>query len=149
MLKGIPNIISPDLMHTLMSMGHGDELVLADGNFPADSHAQRLVRADGLDVCLLLEAIMEFFPLDAFVDDPAVVMAVVDPTADRPPIWEDFQRILAAKEGNWIKLTPIERHAFYARAREAYCVVATSETALYANLILKKGVVSNNEKKDS
>ena len=148
MLKGIPNIISPDLMHALMSMGHGDELVLADGNFPADSHAQRLVRADGLDVCLLLEAIMGFFPLDTFVDDPAVVMAVVDPTADHPPIWGDFQRILAAKEGDWVKLTPIERHAFYARAREAYCVVATSETALYANLILKKGVVSNDEQRD-
>ena len=149
MLKGIPNIISPDLMHALMSMGHGDELVLADGNFPADSHAQRLVRADGLDVRPLLEAITRFFPLDTFVDDPAVVMAVVDPTADQPPIWGDFQRILAAKEGDWVKLTPIERHAFYARAREAYCVVATSETALYANLILKKGVVSNDEQRDS
>ncbi len=149
MLKGIPNIISPDLMHALMSMGHGDELVLADGNFPADSHAQRLVRADGLDVRPLLEAIMGFFPLDTFVDDPAVVMAVVDPMADHPPIWGDFQRILAAREGDWVKLTPIERHAFYARAREAYCVVGTSETALYANLILKKGIVSNDEQRDS
>jgi L-fucose mutarotase len=143
MLKGIPNTISPDLMHALMSMGHGDELVLADGNFPAASHAQRLIRADGLDVCTLLEGIIKFFPLDTFVDDPAVVMAVVDATAPDPPIWNDFQRILKAAEGDWVKLTPIERHAFYARARGAYCVVATSETALYANLILKKGVVSS------
>ena len=92
---------------------------------------------------------MGFFPLDTFVDDPAVVMAVVDPTADQPQIWGGFQRILASKEGGWAKLTPIERHAFYARAQEAYCVVATSETALYANLILKKGVVSNDEKRNS
>lgn len=144
MLKGIPNAISPDLMHALMSMGHGDEIVLADGNFPAASTAQRLIRADGLDVCPLLEAIMKFFPLDdAFAEDYAVVMAVVDPSADPPPIWKDFQRIMEAAEGKRVKLTQVERHAFYKRAGEAYGVVATSETALYANLILKKGVVSD------
>ncbi len=143
MLKGIPNTISPDLMHALMNMGHGDEIVLADGNFPAASHAQQLIRADGLDVCTLLEAIMKFFPLDTFVDDPTVVMAVVDPTAENPPIWKDFERILKSAEGDWVKLTPIERFAFYERTRGAYCIVATSETALYANLILKKGVVTH------
>ena len=141
MLKGIPSEISPELMYALMSMGHGDEIVLADGNFPAASNAQILIRADGLDVCTVLSALMKFFPLDAFVDDHAVVMAVVDPDADEPPIWDSFRSILRDAEGKEVVLTPIERHEFYARSREAYCVVATSEKALYANLILKKGVV--------
>jgi len=141
MLKGIPKQISPELMHTLMNMGHGDEIVLADGNFPAASNARILIRADGLDVCTILRAVMQFFPLDTFVDDHAVVMAVVDPDAEEPPIWEKFQSILRDAEGREVTLTPIERHKFYARSREAYCVVATSEEALYANLILKKGVV--------
>ena len=141
MLKGVPKQISPQLMHALLSMGHGDEIVLADGNFPAASNARTLVRADGLDVCEILRAIMQFFPLDTFVDDHAVVMEVVDPEADEPPIWNDFKKILEEAEGREVKLTPVERHRFYARSREAYCVVATSEAALYANLILKKGVV--------
>jgi L-fucose mutarotase len=141
MLKGIPKEISPELMHALMNMGHGDEIVLADGNFPAASNARILVRADGLDMCTILKAVMRFFPLDAFVDDHAVVMAVVDPEADEPPIWSDFRSILSDAEGQTVSLTPIERYAFYSRSREAYCIVATSEEALYANLILKKGVV--------
>ena len=141
MLRGIPKEISPELMRCLMSMGHGDEIVLADGNFPAASNAEILVRADGMDVCALLRAIMQFFPLDAFVDDHAVVMAVVDSKADEPPIWSEFTRILSHAEGRNVDIAPIERYEFYARAREAYCIVATSEEALYANLILKKGVV--------
>ena len=131
-------------MHALMSMGHGDEIVLADGNFPAASNAQRLIRADGLDVCTLLKDIMRFFPLDdAFADEYAVVMAVVDSAAPEPPIWKRFRRIIDAAEAKALKLTPIERHAFYERSRQAYAIVATSETALYANLILKKGVVAS------
>ena len=145
MLKNIPEVISPDLMHAVMSMGHGDEIVLADGNFPAASNAKRLIRADGLDVCTLLEAIMQFFPIDTFVEDNAVVMAIVKPEESDPPIWEEFRQILAGMVEKQVKLTPIERHAFYARTRNAYAVVATSETALYANLILKKGVVLNNQ----
>ena len=144
MLKNIPEVISPDLMHAAMSMGHGDEIVLADGNFPAASNAKRLIRADGLDVCTLLEAIMQFIPIDTFVEDHAVVMATVASEEPDPPIWEEFSQILAVEEEQ-IKLTSIERHAFYARARNAYAVVATSETALYANLILKKGVVLNHQ----
>ena len=132
-------------MHAVMSMGHGDEIVLADGNFPAASNAKRLIRADGLDVCTLLEAIMQFFPIDTFVEDNAVVMAIVKPEESDPPIWEEFRQILAGMVEKQVKLTPIERHAFYARTRNAYAVVATSETALYANLILKKGVVLNNQ----
>lgn len=141
MLKGIPPVISPDLMHALMNMGHGDEIVIADGNFPADTNAQRLVRADGIDVCTILKAIMQFFPLDTFVEDHAVVMKVVDPNAPEPPIWEEFCKILSTAEGRQVKLTPIERFKFYERSKDAYCIVATSEKAIYANIILKKGVV--------
>lgn len=141
MLKGIPTVMSPELMHALMSMGHGDEIVIADGNFPAASNAQRLVRADGLNVCELLSAIMKFFPLDIFVDDHAAIMEVVDLEAEKPPIWADFKKILDKAEGRSVQLTPIERHQFYERSRKSYAIVATSETALYANLILKKGVV--------
>ena len=142
MLRGIPPTISPDLMHVLMSMGHGDELVLADGNFPAAANARQLVRADGLGAVEVLRAIASFFPLDAHVEDHAVVMATVE---DIPPpaIWSTFRDILCDSEGSPVCLTPIERFAFYTRARQAFAIVATSESAIYANLILKKGVVAD------
>ncbi len=141
MLKGIPARISPELMYTLMKMGHGDELVLADGNFPADSIARRIVRADGLSVPEVLEAILQFFPLDAYVDAAAFVMQPVPGDPPKPPIWKKFKQLLDASEGRSVQLELVERFAFYEQARRAYAVVATSETALYANLILKKGVV--------
>lgn len=141
MLKGVPTSISPDLMHVMMSMGHGDELVIADGNFPADSNAQRIVRADGLDAPTVLAAMLQFFSIDSFVNDPAMVMQPVDNDSSEPPIWSEFRRLLEQSESRPIELTPIERFEFYDRAREAYAIVATSETAIYANLILKKGVV--------
>ena len=142
MLKNIPSILSPALMDALMSMGHGDEIVLADGNFPAASHARKLVRADGLDACALLEAIVKFFPLDSYDPEHAVVMQVVESHAPEPPIWQEFRRILAGGEGRPVRLTPIERFAFYERAKSADAIVATGEKALYANLLLKKGVVT-------
>ena len=132
MLKNIPPIISPELISILMRMGHGDEIVLADGN---------LVRADGHGVIPLLDAIMQFFPLDTFVDHPASVMQPVDDDAIEPPIWSDYRRVLAAHEGHEVELRPIERFRFYDFAKSAYAIVATGETAIYANLILKKGVV--------
>ncbi|MEO1993907.1 MAG: L-fucose mutarotase [Planctomycetaceae bacterium] len=141
MLKGIAKLISPELMMILLKMGHGDELVLADGNFPSDSHAQRLVRADGLGAPALLEAILPLFPLDTFVDDPVLVMRPVDATADEPEIWGDFRRLLAVDVETPVDLKALERFEFYDRARKAYAIVATGESALYANLILKKGVV--------
>ena len=140
MLKGIPPVISPDLMQVLMSMGHGDELVLADGNFPAASIAQRLVRADGHGVSELLEAIGRFFPLDTYAEDNVVVMGVVAGDDVDPVIWKDYARLLGEAEGKKVALTEIDRFEFYDRAREAFAVVATSESALYANLILQKGV---------
>jgi len=142
MLKNIPSIISPDLMHVMMSMGHGDRLVLADGNFPATANAQRLVRADGHGVPELLGAIVKFFPLDTYVPDPAVVMEVVPGDDVDPVIWQAYARILSEAQGRPVELTAIGRREFYARAREAFAIVATGEAALYANLILSKGVVA-------
>lgn len=142
MLKGVPAGISPDLMYTLMKMGHGDEIVLADGNFPADSIARRIVRADGLSVPDVLQAILQFFPLDTYVESAAFVMQPVPGDPPKPPIWKKFKQLLDASEGRSVDLKLVERFAFYEQAKQAYAVVATSETALYANLILKKGVVT-------
>lgn len=142
MLKRIPPCLSPELFSILMRMGHGDEIVLADGNFPADSHAQRIVRADGHGVAELLDGILRFFPLDTFVDHPASVMEPVDEAAPPPPIWDEFRTVIRKHEERDIELRPVERYRFYDFARSAYAIVATGETAVYANLILKKGVVS-------
>ncbi len=141
MLKKIPAIISPDLMHILMSMGHGDEIVFADGNFPADTNAQRLVRCDGHTVTELLEAILPFFPLDTYAETSVGLMAVVkgDPTV--PTIWEDYKEVIKKHDGKEATIEFIERFDFYDRAQKAFAIVATSESALYANIILKKGVV--------
>lgn len=141
MLKLVHPAISPELMSVMMQMGHGDELVLADANFPADANAQRIVRADGIDLETLLPAILKFFPIDTFVPEQAMVMEPVDSKAAEPPIWATFRNDLQAAEGREVTLTKIERFAFYERTREAYAIVATGSRAFYSNLILKKGVV--------
>lgn len=140
MLKGIPPIISPDLMKTLMEMGHGDEIVFADGNFPAAANAKRLIRCDGHNIKELLAAVMPFFPLDAWVERSAAVMAS-DAGADRPAVWNVYQEIIKQHEQGFPGFEYVERFAFYERARQAFAIVATSETAARANVILKKGVV--------
>lgn len=139
MLKGIPNIISPELLKILDEMGHGDEIVIGDGNFPAASNAQRLIRCDGHNVPELLDAILQLMPLDTYVDSPVMLMQTTngDPT---PEIWAEYQKIVNKNNGE-TKMSEIERFAFYERTRKAYAVIATSEMALYANIILKKGVV--------
>jgi L-fucose mutarotase len=142
MLKHVPAILSPELLYAIAAMGHGDEIVLADGNFPAESHAQRCIRADGHSVPAVLEAILKFLPLDTFVESPAFVMQPVEDRPVEPPVWADFQAIIDAAEGRAVSIERIERFAFYDRARNAFAVVATGETALYGNLILKKGVVA-------
>ena len=142
MLKGIPAILSPDLMKVMMDMGHGDELVLADGNFPAATMARRLVRADGLAIPPLLEAVLKFFPLDPYVDRPVILMQVVPGDPTKPTVWNDYRRIIQASEKKFTDFEQIERNAFYQRAKNAFAVVATGEAALYANIILKKGVVT-------
>ena len=141
MLKGIPPIISPELLMVLMEMGHGDEIVLADGNFPAASSAQRLIRADGHGVCELLEAVLKFFPLDAYVAKPVALMEVVPGDSVKPTIWEDYRKIIAASGEKFSDFDRVERFDFYERAEDAYAIVATGEKALYANVILKKGVL--------
>ena len=140
MLRGISSVISPDLLKILMEMGHGDEIVLADGNFPAASVAQRLARSDGNHVPELLEAVLKLFPLDPFTERPAAVMAVVPGDSSKPTIWETYKEIIQRHE-KFSDFEYVERFAFYERARRAYAVVATSESAVYANIVLKKGLV--------
>lgn len=141
MLKGIPSIISPELLKILMEMGHGDEIVIGDGNFPAAAYAKRLIRCDGHDVPALLDAILKFFPLDTYSAAPVFLMEVVPGDDVKPTIWEDYKKIVEKYEPVANNIEYIERFAFYERAKNAYAVIATSEKALYANIILKKGVV--------
>ncbi len=138
MLKGIPSIISPECLKILMEMGHGDEIVLADGNFPGASHARNLIRADGHGVPELLEAILKLFPLDTYAK-PVYLMEKVPGDTVETPIWDVYREIT----GKYTSEEPeqIERFAFYERAKKAYAVIMTGESALYANIILKKGVV--------
>jgi L-fucose mutarotase len=141
LLKHIPNILSPDLLRILMEMGHGDEIVIADGNFPAASIAQKLIRLDGHNVPEVLEAILKFFPLDIYVENPVGVMEVVPGDNVKTVIWEEYRKIIVESKEPFKEFEHIERFAFYERAKKAYAVIATSESALYANIILKKGVV--------
>lgn len=140
MLKNIPAILSPELLKILMEMGHADELVIGDGNFPAESMGQRVVRLDGHAVPEILDAILRFFPLDTYDEENAVLMEVVPGDTAETPIWEIYREIVRKYEPQ-AALTSNERFAFYERAKKAYAVVATGETAIYANIILKKGVV--------
>lgn len=142
MLKNIPAIISPELMKVLMEMGHGDEIVFADGNFPAAANAQRLIRCDGHTVTELLEAILPFFPLDTYADHSVGLMAVVPGDTVVPTIWDEYKSVIKKHDGKEANIEFVERFDFYNRAKEAYAIVATSESALYANIILKKGVVT-------
>jgi len=141
MLKNIPNILSPELLKILMEMGHGDELVIADGNFPATSVAKRLVRLDGHGVPKVLEAVLKLFPLDTYSDKPVGLMAVVPGDDVQPTIWNDYESIIKKSGEPFGSFEFIERFEFYERAKNAFAVVATSESALYANIILKKGVI--------
>jgi L-fucose mutarotase len=138
MLKNIPAIISPGLLKALMEMGHGDEIVIADGNYPAESAGNKVIRADGLGIPELLKAILQFFPLDTYADINVIYM---DTGNDEiPSIWNKYQEILKKSKENF-NIGKLERFKFYERASQSYCVVASSEQALYANIILKKGVI--------
>jgi len=141
MLKGIPDILSPELLKILMEMGHGDEIVISDGNFPAASIANRLVRCDGHNVPEVLDAILKFYPLDTYSVAPVSLMEVVPGDNVETPIWDVYKGIVKKYEPVANKIQNIERFAFYEKAKTAYAVVATGEKALYANIILKKGVV--------
>lgn len=141
MLKNIPKILSPELLKALMEMGHGDEIVIADGNFPSETIGQRVIRCDGHGVPELLDAIMQLFPLDTYTEKPVMLMEVVPGDPVVPTIWDKYKEIINKYEPENCKIEMIERFAFYERAKTAFAVVATGEEAIYANIILKKGVV--------
>lgn len=139
MLKGIPKIVSPSLLKILCEMGHGDEIVVADGNFPCESMGTRVVRADGLGGEEVLQAILALIPLDTYAEENFILMQTVLGD-ERPAIWDNYKKIADANDKN-VRLGMEERFAFYERAKKAYAIVATGEEKVYANIILKKGVV--------
>ncbi|MCR4714028.1 MAG: fucose isomerase [Treponemataceae bacterium] len=141
MLKGIPSIISPELLKILMEMGHGDEIIIADGNFPGASLANKLVRLDGHTGPEVLEAVLKLLPLDTYADNFVLMQKMECDKNMEIPVWKDYERIAAAGDKGFSKLTYIDRFEFYERAKKAYAIIATSETAQYANILLKKGLV--------
>lgn len=141
MLKGIPKILSPILLKVLSEMGHGDEIVIADGNYPGASNARNLIRCDGLGVSEILESVLELFPLDTTVENSVSLMSVSKNDSYEPTIWNEFQKILENSDEENISTEYLERHDFYERGKKAYAIITTSESALYANVILKKGVI--------
>jgi len=146
MLKGIPTILSPELLKIMMEMGHGDEIVITDGNFPGSSIAEKLVRCDGNNVTQVLDALLKFFPLDQYSKYPVALMAVVPGDSIVPVIWESYKETVKKYESNFKEFEMVERFDFYERAKKAYAIVTTGEKAQYANIILKKGVVIEVEK---
>ena len=143
MLKNIPPILSPELLKVLCEMGHGDEIILADGNFPAESIGKDaiVIRADGHGTVELLEAILQFLPLDQYAEKPVALMKVVDGDPCKPTIWDSYKQKLNESGNDPAKIEMVERFAFYERAHHTYAIIATGESAIYANVLLKKGVV--------
>lgn len=141
MLKGLTRLHTPELLHLLASMGHGDELALVDAHFPAVAVARRLVRLDGADLPAALDACLKLLPLDDFAPDPALRMEVVGKPRELPEVQRLCQEILDRSEGRSLPLAPLERFAFYERARAAFGVIATGESRPYGCLLLRKGVV--------
>lgn len=144
MLKGISPIISPELLKALAQMGHSDELVIADGNFPCHSVGKNaiVIRADGHGVPEILDAVLDLLPLDTYVEKPVALMQVCEgDTCGTPEIWQTYEDILNKHEPEHHDIEYTERFAFYERAKNAYLIIATGEKAIYANILLKKGVV--------
>lgn len=142
MLIGVPRALTPDLLRHLGAMGHGDEVVIADANFPAEACARRVERLSGVSATEALKAILSLMPLDEYVEAPARTMQVVGDPQAVPAIVAEFQSIIDEVADRPARLRGVERHAFYEEARRAYCIVQTAETRLYGNIILSKGVVA-------
>ncbi len=140
MLKGISEKISPELLHAIMAMGHGDEILFGDGNFPAESQGVPVIHCEGNTVCELLDAILPLFPLDQYSEPQVFLMEKVPGDTIETPIWDEYDKIVHKYEPN-AKIGFIERFQYYDRAKTVFAIVATSEKAQYANVILKKGVV--------
>ena len=146
MLKGIPKILSPELLKVLCEMGHSDRLVIADGNFPAETMGKDaiVIRMDGHSACDVLKAILEVFPLDTYVDQPVNLMELMPSDVGKveTPIWDEYAKLVSAADPRGENAVGhIERFAFYEEAKKAYAIIATGERALYANVMLQKGVV--------
>ncbi len=141
MLRNIDPVLSPDLLHALASMGHGDEIVISDANFPGASTLPRCIRADGLSASDVLRAVLSIMPLDNFVPDPAICMQVVGDPEAIPEAVSDFQGIVNSVADNPANIVSLERFDFYDRAKTAFAVIQTGERRLYGNIILKKGVI--------
>ncbi len=143
MLIGIPKILPPELLKILCEMGHSDKIVIADGNFPAESMGKnaKVIRMDGHNACDVLEAILKLFPLDTFVEKPVSLMQVTPGDDVETPIWAEYERIIKEQSGRENVMCEIERFAFYEEAKKAYAIIATGESALYANIMLQKGVI--------
>ena len=140
MLKGISPLLSPELLSELCRMGHGDEIVLADSHFPGESMNLNVIRADGLRIPDLLDAILPLFELDAYVPDPLVMMAAVEGDTLDPTVEESYLVPIRKHAPEAPAINRIGRFPFYDRAQDAYAIVMTGETAKYGNIILKKGV---------
>ncbi len=144
MLKGIPKILSPELLKVLCEMGHGDRLVIGDGNFASQSTGKNaiVIRMDGHGACDVLKAILEVFPLDTYVEKPVNLMAVLPGDTVETPIWDEYAALVAEQDKRGIEaIGTMERSVFYEEARKTYAIIATGESALYANVMLQKGVV--------
>lgn len=142
MLKNINPIISPELLKILAEMGHGDELVIGDANFAAQSLGQQCVRCDGHSAVSLMDAILELLPLDTFVDSPVILMQPAPGVIDGdPPVWKKYRKVVDDHQGN-VKLSSISVEDFYERTKKAYATVATAEREFYACVILRKGVIA-------
>ncbi len=148
MLKGIPKILSPELLKVLCEMGHSDRICIGDGNFPAETMGKNaiVIRADGHGVPELLDAILQVFPLDTYVDRPVKLMELMDCDKGKiqTPIWDEYRAIVAKHDARGAAAVGnVERFAFYEEAKKCYCIIATGESAVYANVILQKGVVTD------
>jgi L-fucose mutarotase len=144
MLKNIPPILSPEMLKVLCEMGHGDRLVIADANFPSASMGKNAIvlRADGHSATELLDAILQLFPLDTYVDRPVSLMQVMPGDPVETPIWDEYKAIVQKHDSRGAQaFGEIERFAFYEESKKVYAIIATGEKALYANLILQKGVI--------
>lgn len=140
MLKGISPLLSPQLLEVLTRMGHGDELVLADAHFPGESLGKRVIRADGLRISDLLEAILPLFELDSYVPHPVIMMEPVAGDQADPQVEASYRKSIMVTNPGLPPIKKIDRYAFYDRAKNAFAIVMTGETAKYGNVILIKGV---------